>query len=183
MKRRAFLPLLLVSLLACRSKEPEPPPPAWAALPFSADQLRASHPVGTVLTYRVEQLGGTPTIQRIRVVRADDVYAVLESWTTDEDGKIVAQPISTRKKWAELMDERLFPAAQTVVSQTTCEVPAGTFDCWEYAVTKGDRRQSFYFSKEEPGIPVLSVEEDGGRVKRRVALQSTSRPVQASGNP
>jgi hypothetical protein len=144
-------------------------------LPFSAEELRAATPLGTVLTYRVEQVGDAPTVQSVRFVRADDVAVVLESWTTDGEGRVVEQPVSTRKAWTDLVESWL-PAGAAVVADARCEVPAGTFDCWDYTVVEDGVTKRMSFAKELPGAPVLAVEETGGQVTRRVALESVTRP-------
>lgn len=172
MRRLVFL--LSLAILGCKAAAREAPPPP-VPLPFTVEELREANPIGTILAFRVEQTGATPLVQSIRVARADDVFVVLETWTMDEDGRMVGTPVSTRKKWSELV-EPLLPAGSTVVTDARCEVPAGTFDCWQYTVAAGDRTRRYYFAKELPSAPVLSVLEEGGRVTRQVALQSKTTP-------
>jgi hypothetical protein len=159
---------------ACKSGA-DAPLPAGAPLPFSAEEVRAANPPGTILAYRVEQSGDTPSVQKVRFARSDDVAVVLESWTTDDAGRIVGEPVSTRAEWSELV-ESLIPPGGAVVTEARYELPAGEFDCWDYTVVAEGVTRRFSFAKDLPGAPVLSVEEQGGKVTRRIALQSVIRP-------
>jgi len=169
---RRFTAALLPALLgACAAPAVEP---ATAPTPYTAEEIRAANPVGTVLVYRIQQTG-TPTVVRtMEFVRADANGARISSSTVTEGGAPVGTPSDADAPWTELRDHGAFPAARTLRSRRSCTVPGGSFECLLYTVTGEEEGiptvSRYWFARERPGPPVLVETEREGVVVFRMEL-------------
>ena len=168
--------LLSMVLVACAAPTDEP---VTAPTPYTADQIRAANPVGTVLVYRIQQTG-TPTVVRtMEFVRDDPNGARITSLTVTEGGAPMDTPTDADALWTELRDHAVFPAARTVRSRRSCTVPGGSFECMLYTVTAEEEGiptlSRYWFALRRPGPPVLLETEKGGVVVFRMELMDVRR--------
>jgi hypothetical protein len=182
--------LLWLTLVACGSKAPpEPalpkPPPAEAApapaaaseaiapRPYTADQIRDAMPVGTDLRHRIAEAGKPAVVSHGTVVAADATTCTFASKTEAEDGSLIEDEGQHVFQWTELMEHATFPAAHTVQSEGSVDVPAGHFDTIRYVVTEDDGSISTYdFPKGVPGPPVSYTVVAGGQTVFSMTLLS-----------
>jgi hypothetical protein len=185
--------LLLPLLCACAPTSPRPAPsekpaapaetapapdPAIAPRPFTAEQIRAAMPAGTEVRFRLEQLGKPPVVLHWQVTAADADTMTMTSRVLGEDGSVLSQEPAQASRWDELVEHATFPAARTVRSEGSVEVPAGRFATIDYVVTENSAGSvtvsKFRFARELPGPPIwLAVETDGIVVRRMVLLERT----------
>lgn len=147
-----------------------------APSPYTAEEIRAASPVGRRLEFRVET-SGKPTLVRVMsFVRSDEAGADVESLSLDETGHAMGDKETSRATWEELRAHASFPRAATTIGDETVTVPAGTFDCRVYKVTRGDRVMTFWFAKSLPGPPVrMTVAAAGSVVETRVLVRHLAR--------
>ncbi|MEQ1503505.1 MAG: hypothetical protein ABMB14_14810 [Myxococcota bacterium] len=144
--------------------EPAPAPVDDAApRPYTADQLRAAMPVGTVIRYRITDPDGVVE-NRMEVTAATDVSATITSVVTDAAGAVLRDEGAADSAWTELVDHAKFPAAATVIEDASVTVPAGTFAVKRYTVTAPDGVRVFDFAPALPGPPVRMTQSVGGQV-------------------
>jgi len=149
-----------------------------APRPFSAEQIRAENPPGTVLLFRIERDGRVPILQETRFVSADEKGAVIQVSFTDENGEALGERSTSEATWRELRDHATFPALHTGRLADWIEVPAGTFECWLYTVSAASEGEPiltrYWFAKSRPGPPIqVEVQRAGQTVMRTVLLQAS----------
>ncbi len=182
--------LLTLLLLACASKAPVPTAapaeaaPAEAApaaalkdnllpTPFTAEQLRAAMPVGTLMRFRLEAEGQMPAEQRWQVTAADAETCTIASAIYDlSSGALLVDEGAETSTWAELRDHAAFPAGLTTQTSEEIEVPAGRLSVAGYHVRQPDGpMRHFWFSPALPGPPVkMSVVAPNGTELMSMAL-------------
>lgn len=138
------------------------PSEATVSVPFTAEQLRAAFPVGHTLRFRVREVGEPDTEQRWLVNAADASGMTLTVAVHAEDGTLIGQETGT-STWAELLTHGNFPAAMTVMEDTTVTTPAGTFEAWKFTVVDQakDTVKRLHFAKTLPGPPVMMAVQEG----------------------
>lgn len=156
----------MLSLCGCQGGVPDHDAPdagsgvdGKAPIPYTAEQIRAAHPDGTLLRFRVSQQG-REIVQCMRFENGDADSVDVVSWMEMPGGERVGEGSAQRATWRELREHGAFDAASTSRQRGRCEVPAGRFDCWLYSVEgdgEGGAEQLFYFADEKPGPPVLLV--------------------------
>lgn len=190
---------LLLLLGACAAHAPQTPtaapaqpdavvaaPDALAPRPFTPEQIRAAMPLGAVLRFRMEVAGEAPVEERWEVVAANETACTLSSRLFNPDtGALVEDQGDGTSTWAELAGHASFPAADTAVSDSEADVPAGHFATRLYDVQGQDQgqptRSRYHFALELPGPPVLfTTEVAGTEVFRMALLERSPRPA---GNP
>lgn len=162
----------------------EPPPPettpalsdGTAPRPFTAEQIRQAMPLGHVVRVRFEAQGAEPHEQRWEVTFADATRCTIASKIYDLRGALVRDEGSGTSQWTELREHAAFPAAETVISSGTIEVPAGRFQTRVYRVTSRDGLfttvKTLHFATTLPGPPVLmTVERNGEQVMKMTLLE------------
>lgn len=162
----------------------EPPPPettqalpdGTAPRPFSAEQIRQAMPVGHVVRLRVEAQGAEPQELRWEVTAADATRCTIASKVYDLRGALVRDEGAGTSQWTELREHAAFPAAETVITSGTIEVPAGRFETRVYRVTSRDGSftmvKTLHFATTLPGPPVLmTVERDGEPLMKMTLLE------------
>ena len=173
------LVLALLSLAACQAAPDGGSPPPTGAdgtlpRPYTAEQIRAAHPNGTLLRLRLVQ-PGREMVQLMRFDNADDEGVDVVSWVETPAGQAVGARSTQRSSWVELRDHAAFAAAKTRRRRSRCDVPAGAFDCWLYTVASESDDEPvshFHFADGQPGPPVLVVmERDGAEVMRAELLE------------
>ncbi len=152
---------------------------AVAPIPFTAAQIREGCAPGTVLVQRIDMQGLPSMLQTTRFLKGDAERVTFESMTVTEDGTPAGERVEAETTWTELRDHARFPAELTTRSETTCEVVAGTYDCWLYTVdhSTAEKRQidRLYFARELPGPPILFETEHDGTVVMRLELTELHR--------
>ena len=158
-----------------------PDEPITAPTPYTAEEIRAANPVGTVLVYRIQQTGAPAVVRTMVFVRADSNGARIASSTVTEGGAPVGAATEAEALWTELRDHAAFPAARTVRSRSSCAVPGGSFDCQLYTVTDEEdgvpTLSRYWFALERPGPPVLLETKKGGAVVFRMELMAVRHPA------
>jgi hypothetical protein len=170
--RQAFLLVLLsLSCVACGPKGSEtiqaPPVADWpsaeertieegyAPTPFTAAQIRDACPSGTRVLYRLERVVNDPQRVLFSFEKADEKGVDLLIADMDLNNKVTGVPNSMRNTWEEMQAQYSTPVENTVITQERVTVPAGTYDCMLYTVTKpsgkGNVIDKFWFAYELPG--------------------------------
>jgi len=145
--------------------------------PFTAEQIREAHPEGAFRVYRVEREGEAPVVRTLRFVRSDADGAVVESGTADTEGRAQGPVSSSSSTWEEFRDHARFPAAGARRERAEIQVPAGTYDCWNYVVVDPDGGVlRYWFADDEPGPPVLLESVRDGHIGYRMTLLQVGRP-------
>ena len=172
---------LLVALACAPKTAPVATPPAEAAAeamaptPYTADQIRESMPVGSVLVYRRVESGKDPYINRMTVVSADSAGCRIADAIVDESGTVVSEQGESVAAWEELRKHAEFPATSVVRSDDAVDVPAGHFDTWKYVVSEGSGTVTTYqFARTLPGPPVWMEIRNEGAVAFSMELVSRS---------
>ena len=166
--------LLLLFTLGCSEQAPEatpdPPPPTaetsppqaldpddptLLARPFTAEEIRDGWPVG--LEIRIENItpdGGS--LERWRVLEADDESVLIEYATLDPTGEVLDEPRAVRSTWVELRDHASFPAASTTRESVVRETALGELEGWLYTLRDDDAGTvtRMFFVKGMAGAPV-----------------------------
>lgn len=138
--------------------------PPWPATgdgptPYTASQLRAAHPTGTRLRWRMTASGARGLDQVTEFVGADEFGVGMVQWA-ERDGEVQGAKAESRATWEELRDHAKFDAEMTTREAATVTVPAGTYPCWLYSVREVARPgvvQRYYFARGHAGPPVLYV--------------------------
>ena len=166
------LGILVTSAVGCASSPPpdivETPDPTRLPTPYTANQIRAAMPEGTMIWMRMETPGKV-TQEEWEVVDADDETCTMSSKVYDESGKKLLEDKGERThKWTELRDHASFPIATTMRAEGRIDTPVGSFDSWLYiADTVGEDGlpllMHFHFAKELPGPPVLMTRTVDGK--------------------
>jgi hypothetical protein len=147
----------LLALAACAQK--------MAPAPYTADQIRAANPPGTVYRYKVEGPGRPAQIRVMQFTNGGSPEkAEVRNEVYDEAGQATSPPSIDRADWDELRKHGEFPqSALTSVEPGTIDVPAGKFDVTIYTVKAPDgATMRFYFAKNFAGPPVLFYREQSG---------------------
>jgi len=137
-----------------------------APAPYTAEQIRAANPPGTVYRYKVEATGQPVQIRVMAFTSgASAEKAEVRNELLDEAGQGKTPPSIDHAAWDDLRKHGEFPqSALTGVEPGTIEVPAGKFDVSIYTVKAPDgATMRFYFAKSYAGPPVLFYQEQGGR--------------------
>ncbi|MCA8954369.1 MAG: hypothetical protein KDE27_32985 [Planctomycetes bacterium] len=176
----SLLSFFLLSLLAACASAPAWPATGPGPTPYTAEQIRAAHPDGTMLHFLVVAPGVPETVHVTRFTAGDAEGVTVESWTEDRDENPTSEQRSSRSTWVELQNHAVFDAARTSREEARCHVGGADYDCWLYTVTDpgGSRtRERFWFAHEHPGPPVLLVREVDGVEVRRMELLEYCRGV------
>lgn len=148
---------------------------AFLPTPFTAAQIQAAMPVGTVL----EHLRGAPDAAvRItwKVVEAGDVGCRIQ-YTTEGQ----AEPATRAHTWTELRDHAKFPTALTSVVDEAIDTPLGRLECRHYTVRTAAQADAavaaeFWFCPDLPGPPVRLIAYKDGAIVQQMALASRVLP-------
>lgn len=140
---------------ASASPQLDPDDPTLLARPFTAEQIRADWPVG--LEIRIENItpdGGS--LERWRVLEADEEGALIEYATLDPAGEVLGEPRAVRSTWTELRDHASFPAATTTRESLVRETSLGKVEGWLYTLRDDDSGTvtEMFFGKGMAGAPV-----------------------------
>ncbi|MES2644338.1 MAG: hypothetical protein V4850_32935 [Myxococcota bacterium] len=185
-----MLPVLLW-LSACAPRVGVPPAPAAAeatiAPPFTVAQLRAAHPVGTHLRFRIERYNQPPLEEWWTWTAVDEAGCTITSTVHDATGAALTAEQATafqrrtgtwRAEWTELSGR--FPAARNRIVASWADVPGGRFDTWLVTVrsaTDGRRTVSeHHYAQAMPGPPLLVTTEVEGIVVSRTTMVKRSGP-------
>jgi hypothetical protein len=136
-----------------------------APAPYTAEQIRAANPPGTVYRYKVEAPGQPVQIRVMQFTNgSSEDKAEVRNELVDEAGQGKTPPSIDRAAWNDLRKHGEFPqSALTAVEPGTIEVPAGKFDVTIYTVRAPDGdTMRFYFAKSYAGPPVLFFKERSG---------------------
>lgn len=169
--RPAWLGIALL-LTACGSSEQIPTTPssspsasasaaepAFIAPPFTAEQIRAGLPAGTVIRLRIAKSGEPVTIEEWTFTAADEKGCTIHTIVFADDGTTqVEDQGSATSTWAELESHAHFPAALTTRTDGHLDMQAGTFDTWHFEVRSAEPNgpiKRMHFAKNLPGPPIL----------------------------
>jgi hypothetical protein len=148
----------LLVLPACTQK--------MAPAPYSAEQIRAANPPGTLYRFKVEGPGRPTQIRVMQFTNGSSAEsAEVRNEVLDQAGQLISPPSIDRAAWDDLRKHGEFPqSAVKAVEPGTIEVPAGKFDVTTYTVKMPDgATMQFHFAKNYAGPPVLFYREEGGK--------------------
>jgi len=160
--------LVLISLTAVGAQE-------FAPRPYTARQIRAAYPVGTVLTYSHWSPKGVKRT-RSQVVSSLAERVEFEDCNLDESGQPGDPPTRWSASWVDLRNHATFPRNATNIHDERIKVGAGTFDCWHYIVQTDQGERHFYFAKEKAGAPVRFETWKEGVVVSKTTLEEATIP-------
>ncbi len=128
---------------------------SYLPTPFTAEEIRAEWIGGFELVMRRDSPAGE-SLERWRVVDADDLGVEIEFSPIGAHGEPLGEPRVQRTTWEELRDHARFPvdrASRTWIVQTT---PLGDLEGWLYSVNEpeGDTVAVYFFAQSLPGAPV-----------------------------
>jgi hypothetical protein len=148
--------LLLASALAA---PPAQAPAADATLPppFSAEQIRAGMPLGSVIEWCPRLQGETSSADRWEVVAADDATVTLRMTTTRVGDDEVVADTTKVFAFAELVTHAVFPADRAERTSVPLTTKVGSGPGWVYTVRGDQGTQRFEFLTAAPGAPVRVV--------------------------
>lgn len=155
--------------------------PEIAPRPFTAEQLRAGLPEGSLIRMRTYVIGVPPVEELWTFVRCDETTATIAARVYGADGALLTDEGERTSTWVELSEHATFPAAATVRSEDTVHGPLGPLDVWRYTVTEPGEDgvtevKQFEFAKTLPGPPVLmTIEREGVQVFRMHMLERSPR--------
>ena len=130
--------------------------------PYSADAIRDATHVGRTYTWKVEDAGKPPSRRTVRFLAVTGEGATIESSQVSESGTTSAAKTAL-VTWDELRSHGEFPRDSVKAHDETVTVPAGTFPCVVYVVSRPDGTvTSFAFATLMPGAPVRFVTEKNG---------------------
>lgn len=194
MANRPALPLRALALstlaltpLACRSEPRQaaretPAGIELAPQPYTAEELRAAHPVGTFTLYRIAAAGQATLNRRTTWELCDEQGCALVNNEWAEGSSEASRETRARFGWEELRDHASFPAGVTEIREESIQVGAGRFDCWLYrfeepAAQAGQpaAENRFWFAKRSAGSPVRYQVRVGGEVVFDMELLETNR--------
>ena len=163
--------VLGVMLAFCRPQSPTgpglvpaPPPGEMAPTPYTAEELRASNPPGTLYRYKVEVAGQPVRIHEMEFASGSSVQtAEVKNRLLDETGREVEPSKVQNTAWEDLRRHAQFPKDALTVERGSIEVPAGRFETDVYTV-RGPNGETmrYYFAKSYAGPPVLFYQERRG---------------------
>lgn len=155
-----------------------PPPTGIAPQPYTAEQIRASNPTGTICEYYITQTGMSPILQTFEWAESYAEGCRMNTTMVNAGGGDPATQ-SSEATWSELRDHASFAAATTVRTEEVIRTPAGQFACWRYdfqqPASGRQQRETYWFDKRTAGSPVLIVAKANGEEVMRMELQSTNR--------
>jgi hypothetical protein len=187
--RLSLLPLLLLplALSGCRSEPKQAPLETAAGIeiapqPYTAEEMRAAHPVGTFTVYRVAAAGQATLTRRTTWELCDENGCALVNNEWIEGSPEASRETRARFGWDELRDHASFPAGVTEIREESIQVGAGRFDCWLYRFVEPSEQadqpaaeNSFWFAKHSAGSPVRYQVRVGGELIFDMELLETNR--------
>lgn len=171
--------LFLVISLPVFSQSDMPPEknrmrPDHAPTPFGAEEISRGCPVGREITYLMQQPGKPDIYQTTRFKENTLNGTVYEAVMKNKNGKQQGEKREAEAVWKELQSHASFPRSRTEIFTESCTVPAGTFDCWLYVVTKEENgvvsRERYWFGKTLPGPPVKFTVFQNGKLAFNMIL-------------
>jgi hypothetical protein len=150
--------------------------PDHSPTPFSAEQIREACAPGRVNVYLIEERDAEPVLLRWEFVAGDADSAEAVYQTVTEDGTAIGEAARSTSRWADLQAHASHPADTTEIVEGAVTVPAGTFECWRYAVRDGTILSTSWFAKDLPGPPVLKVDRVDGETVATMTLQEVILP-------
>lgn len=174
--------IALLFALSCASKTApvaappaEAPADAMAPTPYTADEIRESMPVGSVLVYRRVESGKDPYLNRMTVLSADPSGCKIADAIVDEQGNVVSEQGESVAGWEDLRKHAEFLATSVERTDDAVDVPAGHFKTWKYVVSEGGGTVTTYqFARTLPGPPVWMETRNEGAVSFAMELVSRS---------
>lgn len=147
-----------------------------APTPFCADEIRRGCPEGRQDRFRIERAGQPTTFRVVTFTDTSDEGTHFSAQTFDAQGDRIGPDQTATATWVELQGHASFPAERTAITCDTLTTPAGTFDCWLYAVrpTPGEPpvTQRFWFARSLAGPPVRFEQERDGKIAFAMTLES-----------
>ncbi|NBC30490.1 MAG: hypothetical protein GVY29_10950 [Spirochaetes bacterium] len=158
-----------------------PPQDGAAPRPFTGEMIRTGMPVGAERRYVTEGPAGTRSTVVWTVVRTSRRGCTIRFTFLEEDGSPAAASTERTTAWHDLAAHATFPITATKVVSQSVQVPAGTFECWEYTVTERSDQDilvsTYSFAKQLPGAPVRYAGLRNGTSEGVTYLESYSQPT------
>ncbi len=138
--------------------------------PFTAAEIRDASPPGLAVTVVREAEGQPPTVSVTRFVDGDEEGSTRERQVLTADGEPAGEPARARATWLDLQAHASFPSATTARTEEAIDTPMGRLACLRYDVVEGDSRQTFWFARTLPGMPVRVERWRDGRLDELVVM-------------
>jgi len=179
---RICLSFVALVLVACSAGETPPAGPApsasaaagpeMAPTPYEAADIRKATKVGRRYEWTLEAPGEPKKRRVVLFTKVDDTHGEISAEDLDETGHSLGAPQKNQATWEEFRDHASFPKAAVTIKDETVTVPAGTYECKLYVVTKGDEVLRFWFAKTLPGPPVkVEIQKAGKLIEARALVR------------
>lgn len=134
---------------------PAPTDEGMLPTPFTADQIRDEWKPGFELTMRRWTAEGE-SLERWRVVAADQDGVDIEFAAVSCDGEVIEQPVTRHSTWTELRDHASYSASVASRSRDGRITKLGDLEGWLYTVdnTEENTVSDLFFADSLPGAPV-----------------------------
>ena len=138
--------------------------------PFTAAEIRAASPPGTLITQVIEASGEPPLTLVRQWTEVDDEGGTGVSYTIDADGAR-SEVRHSRSNWLDLQRHASMPVATTTVEEVVLDSPLGRLDCLRYTRVEDEGTVStFWFARAYPGMPVQTERSEKGTVVARTKI-------------
>lgn len=138
--------------------------PGHLPTPFTAAEIREHSQPGRSLRSLVVRPGEEPYVWVWQVVSGDAEGGERDFWRETPDGERLTEPERGYATWLELQGHASMPAASTTIEEETIDIPAGRYECLRYTRVDGDKVDTFWFAKTEPGAPLRFEKRVGGEL-------------------
>ena len=132
--------------------------PNHVPTPYSVDQLRLACGPESKRVYRTETKEGV--VEHVLYTYRDltSKGCVAEQTPCNAEGQTTGEPRAALATWLDLQRYMSFPAEITTLSEEDIKVPAGSYGCMHYVVSRRSQRgtglDKYWFAWDLPGPPV-----------------------------
>lgn len=144
--------------------------------PYTAEEIRLGCPMGRAIRLQVDNVDESSYLHDIVFVECDETGAFQEIFDSTLQGESLGSSRRVWSTWRELQSHASFPAEHTVVVDETVDTPLGTLQCFLYTVDDGTTRNTFWFARDLPGMPVRFTKHQDGQLVSTTTMLSNSVP-------
>jgi hypothetical protein len=138
--------------------------------PFTAAEIRAASPPGTLITQVIDAAGEPPLTLVVQWTGVDEEGGTAVSYSIDAGGAR-SVPQRSSSSWLELQRHASMPVATTTIDEVVLDSPLGRLDCLRYTRVENEGTIStFWFARAYPGMPVLTERSEKGTVVARSTI-------------
>ncbi|OGL41050.1 MAG: hypothetical protein A2161_17980 [Candidatus Schekmanbacteria bacterium RBG_13_48_7] len=144
-----------------------------APTPYSSEEIREGCPPGRTMLFRCTVPEKPDYFKVMAFENCDIERACFQEYSLDSGGNLIGEKQNSQLNWTDLQQHASFSKTETMLSMVAIETELGYFQCWHYTVqteSGGKKKEThYYFSKTNPGPPVLLIE----KVENKTILKMT----------